>query len=85
MELASCAADPVCQMGVLCTIQSCSQFVMAEAGPEALACVTTCFGGDIQSALGASGGVTCITSKCTICLPSTDGGGGNAMPDGGGD
>jgi hypothetical protein len=96
-DLATCASDPKCQTGVICTLQNCAQYAMGEAGLDGLSCITKCFG-DIQTALAAVNGLTCVTTKCDTCTALLDGGGssppdassppdssGSSLPDGGGD
>src|SRR5260221_9893359 len=43
-DLATCATDPKCQMGVICSIQKCSQYAGGDSGAEGLACLISCFG-----------------------------------------
>jgi hypothetical protein len=65
-DLAMCASDPTCQMGVICSLQNCTQYLaggMGEAGAAGLTCLLGCFG-DIQTALTAVQGLTCVTTTC---------------------
>lgn len=96
-DLAACASNPQCQMGVICALQKCSQYAMGEAGLDGLVCITNCFG-DIQTAISAANGLSCVTTMCDSCTSILDGGGsvpvtdsapasdaGSAPVDGGGD
>ena len=72
-DLATCAADPKCQMGVICSIQNCAQYAQGEAGAAGLLCLTNCFG-DLATALGALSGLTCVTTMCGSCTSLIDAG-----------
>jgi hypothetical protein len=74
-ELSDCLMDPACEAGVMCTLANCAQLVSGgEAGADALACVAGCFT-DVQTALVAVNGLSCVTNNCDVCLPPVDGGG----------
>jgi hypothetical protein len=74
-DLSTCASDPKCQMGVICSIQNCAQYagMGTEAGAAGLQCITQCFG-DLLTALNALSGLTCVTTKCDACTSLLDGG-----------
>jgi len=72
-DLATCASDPKCQMGVICSIQNCAQYAQGEAGAAGLLCLTTCFG-DLATALNALSGLTCVTTMCDSCTALLDAG-----------
>jgi hypothetical protein len=58
--VSACATDTACRTGVLCTVTTCS----ADGGLGNLACVAKCFGGNLQLALSAMTGITCVTQGC---------------------
>jgi hypothetical protein len=75
-DLSTCASDPKCQRGVICSIQNCAQYASSgsDAGAAGLLCITTCFG-SLATALNALSGLTCVTTKCDACSALLDGGG----------
>lgn len=78
-DLAACASDPACQMGVICSLQNCSQYLSGsgEGGAQAYTCLVGCFG-DLQTALTAISGLTCVTTSCaSTCGTLVDGGFGD--------
>jgi hypothetical protein len=59
-DVAACAMDTACATGVLCTVTSCA----TDGGLGNLGCVSKCFGGNWQLAIGAMTGITCVTQGC---------------------
>ena len=65
-QINSCANNPVCAEGLLCTIQMCSGILTGDAGLSGanLTCVLGCFNNDLQLVFSALNTFTCITTTC---------------------
>jgi hypothetical protein len=58
-QIAECIADPVCAEGLVCTLTGC----IADGAPD-LQCISECFGGDFEAALGALEALGCVVTTC---------------------
>jgi hypothetical protein len=59
-EVATCVTNTACANGLVCTVTQCA----ADAGLGNIMCVSRCFGGNLQLALGAVTGITCVLQGC---------------------